>query len=109
MWTLSEREAFRIGIDFGGIAEFVGREGRSGSLSDFQAPDEFSLSSNVSARDLEVDESGQLSVGRCRSLEPDKSSVGDADIRVLALEGVMASGERRYSPEMRLLVVGVNE
>jgi hypothetical protein len=39
LWTFSEREAFRIGIGFGGI---VGLEERSENLSDFQAPDEFS-------------------------------------------------------------------
>jgi len=34
LWRLSEPEAFRIGT--------VGLEERSGSLSDFQVPDEFS-------------------------------------------------------------------
>ena len=68
-----------------------------------------SLSSDISARSLEVDGIGQLSDGRCRYLEPDKSSVGNVDFHVLALDGVMASGERKYSPETCLLVVGVNE
>jgi hypothetical protein len=35
--------------------------------------------------------------------------VGDAGFRVLELDGVIASGERKYSPETRSRVVGVNE
>jgi len=66
-------------------------------------------SSNVSGCDLEVDKSSQLSVDRCRCLELNTSPVGDADFRVLALDGVTASGERKYSPETRSRVVGVYE
>jgi hypothetical protein len=35
--------------------------------------------------------------------------VSAADFHVLALDGVMASGERKYSPETGFLVVGVKE